>query len=314
MHFFTLLFRNKMYNNNILFNKNTSIFRDRTSVEDITMKNMKKVISALLCAALAAATMTGCGSSQSRLDKIKESGKLVLATSPDFAPLEFENISSGETEYVGCDIELAKYIAEKLGVELEIQAMDFSAVQAAITSGQADIAIAGFAKTPEREESMGLTTPFGMDDEDNGQGLLVPADKASEYTSAEDFSGKTVCAQNGSLQQNLVTSQLPEDVNVEPIGSLNDGVLMLQTGKIDALASDGSNAKLLMENYDDIALCDFMFEWESEGNVAAVKKGEDELLEAVNEIIEEVNEQGLYLEWKAEATELAKSLGIEVNE
>ena len=135
------------------------------------MKNMKKVISALLCAALAAATMTGCGSSQSRLDKIKESGKLVLATSPDFAPLEFENISSGETEYVGCDIELAKYIAEKLGVELEIQAMDFSAVQAAITSGQADIAIAGFAKTPEREESMGLTTPFGMDDEDNGQGL-----------------------------------------------------------------------------------------------------------------------------------------------
>ena len=69
-----------------------------------------------------------------------------------------------------------------------------------------------------------------------------------------------------------------------------------------------------MENYDDIALCDFMFEWESEGNVAAVKKGEDELLEAVNEIIEEVNEQGLYLEWKAEATELAKSLGIEVNE
>ena len=98
MHFFTLLFRNKMYNNNILFNKNTSIFRDRTSEEDITMKNMKKVISALLCAALAAATMTGCGSSQSRLDKIKESGKLVLATSPDFAPLEFENISSGETE------------------------------------------------------------------------------------------------------------------------------------------------------------------------------------------------------------------------
>ena len=226
-----------------------------------------------------------------------------------------KNISSGETEYVAVEHRACKSnIAEKLGVELEIQAMDFSAVQAAITSGQADIAIAGFAKTPEREESMGLTTPFGMDDEDNGQGLLVPADKASEYTSAEDFSGKTVGAQNGSLQQNLVTSQLPEDVNVEPIGSLNDGVLMLQTGKIDALASDGSNAKLLMENYDDIALCDFMFEWESEGNVAAVKKGEDELLEAVNEIIEEVNEQGLYLEWKAEATELAKSLGIEVNE
>ena len=70
----------------------------------------------------------------------------MLATSPDFAPLEFEDLSSGEAQYVGSDIELAKYIAEKLGVELEISAMDFSAVQAAIPSGQADIAISGFAR------------------------------------------------------------------------------------------------------------------------------------------------------------------------
>ena len=57
-----------------------------------------------------------------------------------------------------------------------------------------------------------------------------------------------------------------------------------------------------------------MFEYSSEGNVAAVKKGETELIEAVNEIIEEVNELGLYDQWKEEATELAKSLGLEVNE
>lgn len=57
-----------------------------------------------------------------------------------------------------------------------------------------------------------------------------------------------------------------------------------------------------------------MFEYSSEGNVAAVKKGETELIEAVNEIIDEVNELGLYEQWKDEATELAKSLGLEVNE
>ncbi len=277
------------------------------------MKKMKKLFCAALAAAMLMATMSGCGSSQNRLEKIKESGKLVLATSPDFAPLEFEDLSSGEAQYVGSDIELAKYIAEKLGVELEISAMDFSAVQAAIPSGQADIAISGFARTEERAQNMELSTPFNIT-EDGGQTVLVAKGEGANYTAAEDFSGLQIGAQNGSLQYNLVSSQLPEDVEIVPVGSLNDGVLMLETGKIDALASDLSNAELLLESHDGIETTDFMFEYSSEGNVAAVKKGETELIEAVNEIIEEVNELGLYEQWKDEATELAKSLGLEVNE
>lgn len=277
------------------------------------MKKMKKLFCAALAAAMLMATMSGCGSSQNRLEKILESGKLVLATSPDFAPLEFEDLSSGEAQYVGSDIELAKYIAEKLGVELEISAMDFSAVQAAIPSGQADIAISGFARTEERAQNMELSTPFNIT-EDGGQTVLVAKGQGANYTAAEDFSGLQIGAQNGSLQYNLVSSQLPEDVEIVPVGSLNDGVLMLETGKIDALASDLSNAELLLESHDGIETTDFMFEYSSEGNVAAVKKGETELIEAVNEIIEEVNELGLYDQWKDEATELAKSLGIEVNE
>lgn len=277
------------------------------------MKKMKKLFCAALAAAMLMAAMSGCGSSQNRLEKILESGKLVLATSPDFAPLEFEDLSSGEAQYVGSDIELAKYIAEKLGVELEISAMDFSAVQAAIPSGQADIAISGFARTEERAQNMELSTPFNIT-EDGGQTVLVAKGQGANYTAAEDFSGLQIGAQNGSLQYNLVSSQLPEDVEIVPVGSLNDGVLMLETGKIDALASDLSNAELLLESHDGIETTDFMFEYSSEGNVAAVKKGETELIEAVNEIIEEVNELGLYDQWKDEATELAKSLGLEVNE
>lgn len=277
------------------------------------MKKMKKLFCAALAAAMLMATMSGCGSSQNRLEKILESGKLVLATSPDFAPLEFEDLSSGEAQYVGSDIELAKYIAEKLGVELEISAMDFSAVQAAIPSGQADIAISGFARTEDRAQNMELSTSFNIT-EDGGQTVLVAKGQGANYTAAEDFSGLQIGAQNGSLQYNLVSSQLPEDVEIVPVGSLNDGVLMLETGKIDALASDLSNAELLLESHDGIETTDFMFEYSSEGNVAAVKKGETELIEAVNEIIEEVNELGLYEQWKDEATELAKSLGLEVNE
>lgn len=277
------------------------------------MKKMKKLFCAALAAAMLMATMSGCGSSQNRLEKILESGKLVLATSPDFAPLEFEDLSSGEAQYVGSDIELAKYIAEKLGVELEISAMDFSAVQAAIPSGQADIAISGFARTEDRAQNMELSTSFNIT-EDGGQTVLVAKGEGANYTAAEDFSGLQIGAQNGSLQYNLVSERLPDDVEIVPVGSLNDGVLMLETGKIDALASDLSNAELLLESHDGIETTDFMFEYSSEGNVAAVKKGETELIEAVNEIIEEVNELGLYDQWKEEATELAKSLGLEVNE
>ena len=278
------------------------------------MKLFHKLTCSVLCAALLTASLSGCGSSQNRLEKIKESGKLVLATSPDFAPLEFEDLSSGEKKYVGSDIELAKYIAEQLGVELQISAMDFSAVQAAIPSGQADIAISGFAKTEERAQNMELSVPFNTDDEQTGQGLLVKKGEGASYSSADVFSKKKIGAQNGSLQYNLVTSQLPEDVEIVPVGSLNDGVLMLETGRIDALASDVANAELLLESHKEIELADFAFEYESEGNVAAVKKGETELIEAVNEIIEEVNEKGLYKQWKDESTELAKSLGIEIAE
>ena len=244
------------------------------------------------------ATMSGCGSSQNRLEKILESGKLVLATSPDFAPLEFEDLSSGEAQYVGSDIELAKYIAEKLGVELEISAMDFSAVQAAIPSGQADIAISGFARTEERAQNLELSTPFNIT-EDGGQTVLVAKGQGANYTAAEDFSGLQIGAQNGSLQYNLVSEQLAGRRRDRPGRfAQRRRVLMLETGKIDALASDLSNAELLLESHDGIETTDFMFEYSSEGNVAAVKKGETELIEAVNEIIEEVNELGLYDQWR----------------
>ena len=291
MHFFSLLFRNSMYNNNINFIK---IHFHSGGVQD--EKDEETVLR-----------RAGCGDADGDHERMR------VFPSPDFAPLEFEDLSSGEAQYVGSDIELAKYIAEKLGVELEISAMDFSAVQAAIPSGQADIAISGFAKTEERAQNMELSTPFNIT-EDGGQTVLVAKGQGANYTAAEDFSGLQIGAQNGSLQYNLVSEQLPDDVEIVPVGSLNDGVLMLETGKIDALASDLSNAELLLESHDGIETTDFMFEYSSEGNVAAVKKGETELIEAVNEIIEEVNELGLYDQWKEEATELAKSLGLEVNE
>lgn len=247
-----------------------------------------------------------------RLDKIIEAGVITCATSPDFAPNEFQDISSGEVKYVGADIDLANYIADSLGVKLEIKPMDFDAVKAAVTTGQADIAISGFAYTEERAESMELSEFFNTDDKE-GQGVLVLKKDVDKYKTAEDFKGKKVAAQNSSVQYELTVAQLGEDV-CQPIVNINDAIMMLKTGKVDGVALDMANAELYVGNYDDTAICEFKFDYTSSGNVAAVKKGETKLINAVNLIIKDVNDKGLYTKWREEAIKLAKSLGVEVNE
>ena len=291
----------------------------------------KKLISLLSALLITTVALTGCGSSstegsqstggsqtatesqaQTRLDKIKEAGVIVMATSPDFAPYEFENISGEGETYVGSDIELGKFIANELGVELKIEAMNFTAVQTAITTGTVDMAISGFAYTDERAMTMELSDFFNLTLTE-AQGLLVAENATSDFKTTDDFTGKKVAAQNGSLQYNLVTEFLP-NATLEPITNLKDAMLMLQSGKVDAVAVDASNGSMFAENYEGIALCDFYFDYSSEGNVLAVPKGETELITEINKALAKVNEQDLYTKWVEDATALARSLGVEVNE
>ena len=272
---------------------------------------MKKAI-VLAAMGLALVSAAGCSGSkeENKLETIKEKGVLVMATSRDFAPYEFQDVSSGETKYLGAEIELGKYIAEQMGVELQLEAMDFSAVEAAISTGKVDIAISGFAKTPEREENMGLSNYYRAESSDGkDQGLLVLKENADQYQTAEDFAGKKVAAQNGALQQNLVTEQLP-DAQMEVITSINDGIMMLTTGKVDAVAVADAVGESYTENYPELAMADFYFEYESQGNVVAVTKGQDELLAEINRIIDDVMDKGLYKQWWDEAVEQANALGL----
>lgn len=246
------------------------------------------------------------------LEKIKAAGKIVMGTAPDFAPWEFKDVSSGTTEYVGSDIALGKYIAEQLGVELEIKPLEFSAIIQAVNSGTIDMGISGFAYTEERAQSVGLSTNYNVNSA-AGQGLLVMKDQAADYNTAESFAGKKIAAQNASLQYKLASEQLPSDITIQPVTTVTDGIMMLTTGKVDALAVSGDNGISLQKTYPDVAMAEFMFDYTNDGNVVAIKKENEDLLAAVNEIIEQVNADGLYEEWKTEATALADSLGIETH-
>lgn len=261
---------------------------------------MKKLISlcvalVMLVAASAMAEDTG------RLEKIMADGKLVVATSPDYAPYEFLDT---EGNPVGADMALAQYIADQLGVELEIQSMDFDTVLAAVSTGKVDLAIAGMVPKDERKEVMDFSDIYYND---GNQIILIRAEDAETYKTLADFAGKKVAAQNGTLQQELVTEQLP-DATFEPIAKIPDAVMMLMSGKVEGVALASVVANQYIANYPDLMICETPFEYEALGTAIAVVKGETALLEAVNGIVAEVVESGIYYQWIDEAVQLNNSM------
>ena len=109
-----------------------------------------------------------------RLAEIKKRGVLTVATEPYWVPCEFIDPSlSGDAQYVGSDIELAKYIAKKMNVALEIVPLEFTAVLSSIPEGKYDLAISALAYTPERAEAMELSKGYYFTDDDEGYGILT---------------------------------------------------------------------------------------------------------------------------------------------
>ena len=223
--------------------------------------------------------------------------------------MEFVDSSkTGQEQYVGFDVMLAQFIAEELGVKLEIQAMSFDACQTAVSTASVPLSISGFSWTEERAENFELSDYYYAGENETEQVLLIRKDDADKYKSAEDFDGVDVGAQNASLQMMMVTEQLP---NAKPytIGDIGVGVLELQSGNIEALAVAAGNAEMIVDSNPDLMVCEWEFDvkTEYEANVVLITKGETELLEAVNAALQKAYDEGYYGVWYEEAVELAKS-------
>ncbi len=243
------------------------------------------------------------------LEKIKADGVLTVALSPDFSPMEFVDSSkTGQEQYVGFDVSLAKYIAESLGVSLEIDAMGFDASQTAVYTGSVPMSISGYSWTEERAENYEISDYYYAGENETEQVLLIKSENADKYTKAEDFNGVDVGAQNASLQMNLLTSQLP-DANPITIGDITVGVMELKSGNIEAMAVAIGNAKMIMDANPELVICDWQFEVDEkyEANVILITKGETELLAAVNDALAKAKADGLYSTWYTEAVALGES-------
>ncbi|MFR1050983.1 MAG: substrate-binding periplasmic protein [Lachnospirales bacterium] len=281
------------------------------------MKN-DKIITLALAALMTVSLPTACSSKaapensaeaepQSRLETVLNAGKITNVCEPYFAPFEFiDNTKSGQEQFRGADMELARYIAQELGVELEIVPMEWSAVLTGVASGKYDMAVAGMAYTPERAETMAMSDIYKPGGE---QGLLVAADKIDEYTSLESFAGAKVAFQSGTLQEQNVLTQLPD---AEPVtfDIVQNAVLALASGKVDAVSVSVDNGNMFSAANPSVAVAAARFDISKNGNAIGFPKGETELVDAVNKIIAKVKEQGLYDQWLAEAVSDAEQLGI----
>ena len=214
--------------------------------------------------------------------------EIVVAMSPDFAPMEFVDLSrSGDDQYVGYDVLLAKYIANHLGKKLVIKPMSFDAVMTAVQTGNADMGISGFSWTAERAENYFITDWYEAGENETEQIVITTAENEGKLTDAASFEGLKVGAQGGSLQELLVKEQLP-GAECVLMTDLNDLATALLTGKIDALAvAQGNGESFISANDGKLAQSGFQFEIDEKykNNVVLINKDNAELGEQVNAII-----------------------------
>ena len=253
----------------------------------------------------------------SRLEKIKEQGYIEVATEPYFAPFEFiDPLKNGDEKYVGADIELARYIADELGVECRIVPLDFTAVLSSVTEGKYDLAISALAYSPARAEAMEMSDGYYYSDEVVQYGLLVRDDEIDSVKTTSDLKDKVVVFQSGSIQEGFAADQLPEGCKeLKRVSATTDGFLMVQEGKADACITATSTADLYLAANTGCGMSiapgiSFTVDEETQGTRIGMKKGETELLSEVNRIIAEVTESGLYAQWYDEYSDYAASLGI----
>ena len=269
---------------------------------------MKKQILALSMAALMAAALTACSSKPAETaapettqaqtaeaapetegetaEASEEAtggaeaagGTLVMATNAEFPPYEYYE----DGDIVGIDVEIAKAIAAKLGMELQIEDMAFDAIIPAVTSGKADFGAAGMTVTEERQRSVEFTDTYA----NSNQVAIVKED--SDITGSDALAGKIIGVQLGTTGDALATEI--KDATVERYNKGLEAVQSLTQGKIDAVVIDQATAEAFVKKTEGIKILEEKMT--EEEYAIAIKKGNMELVEKMNEAIKELKEEG----------------------
>ena len=264
----------------------------------------KRRVGMIMCCVLflTALVCAGCGKSASKdkLTEIKEKGVLTVGTSADNEPWEYIDENDN---FAGYDIELITEIAERMGVKAEITDMSFDALIAAVQNGKVDVAIASIGASEERKQAVDFTKTYHKE---MNNVYVVRKDSGIQFTDKDEITGYKVGMQSGSLPDNYITSLIEEgkmdEKNVSRYESDEAVILDLAAGRIEVAAGDITTVEKFLEQYDiEVALRMAFYDL---GENIAVQKNEDELTKELDNIIDEMYEDG-YLD------KLGEQWGIE---
>ena len=242
---------------------------------------MKKL--ALVC--IGAALLAGCGGSNSNT--------LKMITEATFPPYEFLR---GQ-EIVGIDVEICRAVAEHMGKEFRAETVDFDSVIPAVVSGKADLAAAGITITEDRKRNVDFSIPYVK------TGIVVISKNSNPFADVAQLKGRKIGVQSGTTSETYVLEQLKQEP--ERSRSPAEACAALKAGRVDFVIADIDPAKNCVKGETDLQLSDFIT---SEEYAVAIRKGQPELLKAVNETIAELKANGKLAKWIADFTAESDSL------
>ena len=253
-----------------------------------------------------------------RLGLIKQAGVLRVAVEPYYVPQEFiDPAKTGQEQYVGADMDLARRIAEHMEVELEIVPMPFSKVLTAVAEGDCDLAISALSFIPSRASMVEMSKGYHFVEEGSVRGtLLIRQEDAGRIRTMADMADKVLAVQSGSVQEALMAEHIRDYHMFVRLPAVSDVYDSLVSGKADVGCMDLEMANYYLETHPECGLMilegvNLVLDERFEGDRVAGKKGDYELMYFINGVIDEVLESGEYEKWFEEYTQYAIDIGYE---
>ena len=241
---------------------------------------MKKLLIGLVGAAM----ICGCG---------EKDNSLKMITEATFPPYEFLR---GQ-EIAGIDVEICRAVAKKLNRPFKAETVDFDSVIPAVISGKADLAAAGITVTEDRKKNVDFSIPYVK------TGIVVIYKKSNPFKDKDQLKGKKIGVQGGTTSETFVLEQLKQEP--ERSKSPAEAVAALKSGRVEFVIADIDPAKNCVKGEADLALSDFIT---SEEYAVAIRKGQPELLKAIDETIAELKASGQLDQWIRQFTEESDKL------
>lgn len=277
------------------------------------MKGLKKLLNYGLVGLLSVA-LVGCasaddsvgknGDTKNKLEQVKESKKLVVATSADYPPYEFHKKIDGKDTITGFDVMIAEAIAKELGVELEVKDMKFDGLLASLEAGKSDLILAGMSPTEERKKNVDFSDVYYQ----AKNVVITRKEDVDKFKDIESLKNAKVGAQKTSIQETFVKDEIG-CTNVKAISKITDLILELENKNIDALVVSSHVGDINVSKNNKIALANTNIgEQITEGSAIAFKKDETnkEFVEEVNEILNKLINEGKVDEFVQKSTDLAQ--------